>query len=405
MKQFVVGEIQNSTEYPKNLVVVPESWVFNAVDEQQQPVTAIKYIDPPFEESGQSLVQELVKENCLPPDDWKNYVFNIISPFASLKTAETYINDQLSKPPKKNTKSKNRTNSKNPIAQKQVVSNVVIPNNTFYEVPSSYFVEQGISGPEFNLPSPSSSVPINLVTFSPEITNTASISTSSTQDVFVPTQEEVSNQSGSSNVQTNNLQRSSFQNSDLSSESNLVDIIEKRFKNFDDKIQKIEINMNSQFEGLDKKVDSLYKSLQLFKKEFDKKNEEFVSKVDCVQITINSCLKDKLTDFLSFEDFIKKYQLQIPINNINDFNNFELSISSNDLMLSDLKKLLESNLISAIEPIDKAKEAKNNVKLLIKKCLTHEVLEHFNAQKVEGTSNQTVRTNLENLDLNIKKSF
>lgn len=190
------------------------------------------------------------------------------------------------------------------------------------------------------------------------------------------------------------FQDSSPQNTDLQNESiaKLLEVFNKCFNDLNGRFEKFETNTNKQLGELNSGVGKVHQDFKALKKETEKDLSRIAESIENVQFKISSVLREKLTDFISIQDFEQKYNLVFPVQTIEDFNEFEINVKTNQNMLEDLKKLFESNLISVVQN-DKEKEAKDNMKTLIRKLLTDDILENFNAQREDPktTSKNTAK--------------
>lgn len=84
-------------------------------------MSAIKFIEPPFEESKLSAVREIIISEKNPPNEWTNYVFNNpVSAFTSLITAEAYIKDVMFKNNNNNRSGSNAKSNRRTVINPEV---------------------------------------------------------------------------------------------------------------------------------------------------------------------------------------------------------------------------------------------------------------------------------------------
>lgn len=120
--------------------------------------------------------------------------------------------------------------------------------------------------------------------------------------------------------------------------------------------------MNTRFDSFFEKVKKLKEKVIQLEDKIDRKLDEIVTMNKSIleeighnKVLINAMVKEKVSDFITVEDFSKKYNVIIPFSVKKDFENFDNLLNINEELQSDFKNLIENLII-----------AKDNLKVNIK---------------------------------------
>lgn len=72
---YQIGELEEFSTAPNNLVVVPTAWVkFN-----EESKLVANYLPLPHNDEDQQLIEDFVRKRCSPPESWNEFRFRSIA--------------------------------------------------------------------------------------------------------------------------------------------------------------------------------------------------------------------------------------------------------------------------------------------------------------------------------------
>lgn len=363
MVEYITGEIINGLPYPKNLAIIPSTWLLVVVETTTNQISnyITKYISIDTESNDydprdlQLLTGIINRDNPGPaPEDWETFYFIKQEEFSTFNQAQCFIKNKIlnfnKNPDKEIRKRKSSTKSSSNQANNVTVS-----------------VEMNQTSPiEMNQNSPG--IP------------------SQTKHQLIPEQEtldKVINNSKNSLENSHPTSKVSRSNELNNNDTVLIlNAINNLHQNVENKFNAVEQNMNKLNTKIKNIENNFQKLLTISTNNFDE--------VGNVKIMLNSILKEKLTDYMTVEDFQKKYNLSIPFKELEEFEKFNYTTIEDTQLKSDLFKMFENFLVvkDGLQP---------SIKNILKVFLELNVMDMYNAQKTLNLENKGNTENVKNI--------